>query len=476
MRVLVIEDEDEAVSVLRAALAAVGSNAELLVAANRDEAISLLQDAAQHFDAIICDLRIPPNAGGSPDIDFGMQVYRTAVEELPGTPIRVLSAYGTYEIGGAVLRDAYRDDPFGDGVSMAMLGAYKKEEIPELAEEFARLEASCQSRDDLEIDAAMDDPELTVPERKALQTMARRQRGRVAHITLATGGLSETRVFRVAVADERGARQSTVMVKTGPREKIVNENSRYDQYVGSTLPAATFASKAGTVLAGAGRTAAIGYVVAEPAERLFDLLARDPGAAATAVMALRESLGQLVQGAPTEPLTILQIRAELASDDEVNGLRDAFPDLPWDEVESKLAHPRRAIVHGDLHGANVMVLDGRTPVLIDYGRAGVASATLDPLTLELSLAFHPLAEGARAGWPTVEQASSWDAVDTYVDDVAVAPFVRQCRAWALEVRGGERDVLATAYAFVVRQFRYGTTDRTLARAMLEAIMRRLAET
>ena len=63
--------------------------------------------------------------------------------------------------------------------------------------------------------------------------------------------------------------------------------------------------------------------------------------------------------------------------------------LLWlNEVERRQVQTRWCCVHGDLHGANVLARKDGECVIIDFGDVGDGPASLDPITLELSLLFH----------------------------------------------------------------------------------------
>ncbi len=60
--------------------------------------------------------------------------------------------------------------------------------------------------------------------------------------------------------------------------------------------------------------------------------------------------------------------------------------LTWaDEFEDRNIQVRWCCAHGDLHGHNVLVATDGSACLIDYGDVMDAPASLDPVTLELSL-------------------------------------------------------------------------------------------
>jgi hypothetical protein len=121
--------------------------------------------------------------------------------------------------------------------------------------------------------------------------------------------------------------------------------------------------------------------------------------------------------------------------------------------------------HGDLHGFNVLVNDQNEPTLIDYGEVRKANGALDPVTLELSILFHPGIRGRFGDWPSVEQAAQWADMDSYLAGCPVSEFVRACRGWATVAAAGTDELLATAYAYALRQTKYGDAGTELALAI-----------
>jgi hypothetical protein len=107
-------------------------------------------------------------------------------------------------------------------------------------------------------------------------------------------------------------------------------------------------------------------------------------------------------------------------------------------------------------------------VLIDYGDVGNGPASLDAITLELCLLFHPQRIDM-GGWPTLEQAKQWGSLDAYLDGCPAAEFTRECRAWATRVAAGQREIAASAYAYLFRQLKYADTNKVLALALLAGI-------
>jgi len=129
--------------------------------------------------------------------------------------------------------------------------------------------------------------------------------------------------------------------------------------------------------------------------------------------------------------------------------------------------------HFDLHGLNVLVCKGTTPIVIDYGSVALGPACVDPLILELSVLFHPSAEGLRKSWPTTKQAESWDDLGVFAGGTVIEPYIAECRNWAHEIAGRDSAVFATAYSFAVRQLKYPDTPHDIALKIATAAYRRL---
>jgi len=124
--------------------------------------------------------------------------------------------------------------------------------------------------------------------------------------------------------------------------------------------------------------------------------------------------------------------------------------------------------HGDLHCANVVFDQRGHAMLIDFGDAGPSFAAIDPVTLELCTIFHSQRATLPPGWPTEEGMSQWMAADRFVENCAFTPFIMACRQWAMAVSGSPEEVAAVAYAYAVRQLKYGDTDKNLARTLIRA--------
>jgi hypothetical protein len=224
------------------------------------------------------------------------------------------------------------------------------------------------------------------------------------------------------------------------------------------------------VFAGAGSSGGLFYQLAhEYRESLFDILAIDQKRAAHVVTRLKQKLKQWRDGAPSRSLTVKDIREAVLSDSQISVVAPELAGVSWDRFENYGLQIRECCQHRDLHGLNVLV-EGDEPVLIDFGEVDTAAACFDPITLELSLIFHPSSENIRGEWPTAMQAEKWYDLDLYINGCPVPNFVRNCREWALEAKFGNRELYANVYAYCARQLKYAETNHSLALALIRGVI------
>jgi hypothetical protein len=96
-------------------------------------------------------------------------------------------------------------------------------------------------------------------------------------------------------------------------------------------------------------------------------------------------------------------------------------------------------------------------MLIDFGNAGRSFSTVDPITLELSTAFHIQHARLPAGWPTEFVMNQWPTAIAYTQGCAFGPFIVACRDWANAEASSPEEVCAVAYGYAMRQLKYADT-------------------
>ena len=89
--------------------------------------------------------------------------------------------------------------------------------------------------------------------------------------------------------------------------------------------------------------------------------------------------------------------------------------------------------------------------------------------MELSIVFHPDIAPRTGDWPSLDQASEWGNLDTYLIGCPYPDLVRECREWAIGVAAGQREIAASAYGYLVRQLKYDDTDKDLTLSLLSGV-------
>ena len=471
MRLLIVDDDEDFTRTLLERLRESDVISEAVTARSLERGKQLIEDS--EFDYIICDLKIPSTDGGlDSDSAHGINAYAYARERVAGTPVLVLSGFGDESIVAAMIRRAPHDDPFGTGRPRPMLEYLVKR--PDLQECVSAVEIAAAEVGMLDAVNLSPIPEhLAVPtaQERVLRLFGRLRGGTVVRFKSLSGGLTNSKVLWVRVEDPHGALAGVAVAKIGGLADIGDECNRYDRYI-VTLPAA-FTPRQMVVRAGAGASGGIFYQLDEEFEySLFDLLADKPSLGKTVVEQLKQATARWRDGRPTNMVTVHSIRAGLLSDAELKkrGVRALLTGLPWEDFEASRFQARQCPQHRDLHGLNVLVNGSGSPKMIDFGSAGEANAALDPVTLELSLLFHPSALGRWGPWPTKTDLASWHQRPLYLKDCPFPEYIDACRDWAIQVSGSNQEFYATAYGYAVRQLGYPDTDHAAAVGVIRSAM------
>lgn len=469
MRILFVEDNKTFAERLGRSL----RSANMVdICASRDSALRQLE--GEFYDLIILDLALP-TADGQLDIspEHGQSVFYHALKVAPGTPVYILTGSEPDDFSLSLVRYGRQIDPWGSGAATAGIVYHVKEKADNLLDE-VELAASEVSKTDLvDIDLRGREIPLSAECIRALRVFARLQGGVSCTVRPLGGGLSEARVLRVTVKDERGSPTAMCVAKLGPSAVIQGEAAAHEAYVKRLrINAATPLLR--VLEDGLGRYAGVFYTLAEGYdETLFSVVHRNPEIGPAVIGRVRESLGRWNDAAVVEVVTVADIRRRLIDDDSLAALRDRFDLESICQVENMGVRASRACIHGDLHGGNVLVNGVGDPLLIDFGDVAPGFSCLDPVTLELSLIFHP--EGRSFGAHALEEmVHLWPDVEGYVSGDPLGELVLACRDWAHDIGGGDNAVLAAGYAYGLRQLKYDTVDPAITLRLLKGITSKLA--
>lgn len=412
--------------------------------------------AEHEYDLIICDLALPADDRNlDPEVQEGLRLFALIRERAPGTPVVILSGNLSQQILQGFLKTSRSADIYGRRTEEPLVQAFDKEELPAFIEFVRTHIARTKALDTLELEGGVD---LSVSDARALRIYGRRLGAERANVEALSGGLSGSRTLRVSYREPDGKSVGSVVIKLGALGRVINEADRYHT-VEAKMPVGLGAHVLDVVQAGAGTRGALIYQLAdEYTESLFGLLEKRSPVAAAATSRLADRMKAWVQDSPEAVQTLAQVRRHLITDEDV---LEAGAELRDDrDVEVSVRQTR---AHGDLHGLNVLVNEQGEPTLIDYGEVMPANAALDPVTLELSVLYHPAMAGRLGGWPTLEQARLWKDLESYCAGCPVEDFVRACRGWAVEVSAGQAEILASAYAYSMRQVKYRDDASEMAR-------------
>jgi CheY-like chemotaxis protein len=379
--VLVVEDDPDFISAVQEVLRGLSPGAIAQVAQSRDAALALL--AAEFFDIIILDLKIPTVDGAlDADSQHGLAVFRKAQAIASGTPIVVLTGSPAEDFIQDLLGSARQVDVWGENhnvLTVDFLQKYKFDRFPEMMR--PRLQA-IDKLADVELDRG--GVLLNTQDDRLIRIFARRHGGtRVVASQL--GGLSGAKVLRLRVTNEHGALVHDAVAKIGSMESVVEEGRRFDHDV-ARLEARATPRKLITLEAGAKTAAGVFYSLAAGFDKTAFQAARGaPEYATASVKSVENGTRQWGEGVNQSRRTVQEIRRRLLKDEHLEVMLGQY-DLGWvGEFEKAEIQTRWCCTHGDMHGENVLVSANGSAVIIDYGDVGEATASLDPITLELSL-------------------------------------------------------------------------------------------
>lgn len=474
MRLLIVEDDLDTIDVLRQQLEDPG--VDLVVAQSKESAEAAL--AGDFFDLVLCDLNIPTSDGVlDGTVDHGMAVLTNVRSTCRGTPVIGFSAYGaTPGLLNRLLGMGWQEDFLGVGKDEPVLNFLDKTALDECVIETRRVRQEIDALGEIEIATGFGVVDLTPAHERVLRIYGRRRVGRVLKVAQLGGGLSDSRVVKVRIEGGQGELVATLVAKLGSIDAIDDERSRFQQHVAGSLQLGVCPGLVGVVRAGAGALGGLFYELAgEFPESLFDVLGRDADEASAVVHRLADVVAPWREGASAGEVTVADVRQAFV-DLEQAKLELEQRGLALDAgVENLVVQSRTCLLHGDLHGLNVLVGADGVPLLIDFGEVRHGPAATDPVTMELSALFHPNAPDVLGGWPTADQAKRWFDLDSYTDGCPITAFVRACRQWASAqgVAAGDREIAAVVYSFAMRQLKYEETNKDLALALIAAASERL---
>ena len=466
MHILVVEDDEDFVVEIQDMIADLPGGCTSYVARSRTEACAQLK--ANYLDLVILDLKIPTVTGAlDAEPQHGLYVFDEIRLVAPGTPIFVLTGSPAEDYIRNLLQHSQRIDIWSEGRKAGTIEFLRKLEINQFLSIICPIADAINALADVELNRG--GIELSLAEQRLIRIFAKKYQGVKCVVSTLGQGLSGARVIRLVVTNIQGVQVANAVAKLAGFEVVRSEAERYERHVAPLVSSAA-PSKLAILEFGAYNLAGIFYNLADGFDRsIFDIAKQTPEQCVATIECIENATAPWVGSVPETRKYIKQFRQRLLSDETFFEVQTEFG-LSWAQsFEERLVQTRWACIHGDLHGCNILVsADGKIN-LIDFGDVGDGPASLDPVSLELSLLFHPDSAGICGSWPTIDQARNWGALHSYLVNCPFPEFVTELRSWALRVAGGNREIAASAYSYLIRQLKYPDTDKLIAMALLDGV-------
>lgn len=473
MKILFVEDNDGFARDLEPVLREIPGVGDVLRVVDKESATVALRN--ELIDLIILDLSIPPSKiSDAPDPEHGQALFHEARELCPGTPIFILTGAEVQKFSRGLAKFGNQVKLWGDNTDIETVSFFLKEEVDELLGRVRALAGIFSKMSAVAINTRGKNLGLSPVEEQMLKIFANMADGVACDVSLLSGGLSGARVVKASAMDRGRKPQVLCAAKLGPGSVIQSERDAYEKHarklgIGACPP--LFCA----VDVGVGLNGAIFYTLTDDdTASLFERLTADPTIGPAVVGHVRTGLRRWTEAATAGFVTVADIRRRVIDDEDAAAVEAKFGLARVRKIEGRSVQALQSCIHGDLHCGNVLVKSDGGAVLIDFGDAGPGFTSLDPIALELSLVFHP--DSAKLGLQEslMSNLAAWPDVDDFVQDARLKPMVAACRDWAHDVGGGDQSVLASAYAYALRQLKYEDVSPEITIAFLEKLSELIA--
>ncbi len=458
MKLLIVEDEEHVSEALNRRLSRSKPSIEISVTRSRSSAVDALR--RYEFDFIVCDLKLPPNDGGlDANVEHGFEVHSVAKDVCPGTPSMFFTGYGMNQNVMDELAHGPTHDVLGTGENYPMTQLVTKDDFLTCVDYLETFNAELAKLEAISLEPTGTSLSLDRFESRALQLQAR-SLGGTKIIAESLGGLSGAKALKVTIQDHQDLSLGAYFAKIDERNELSLERENYHEYVLPQLDVGFIPAMGSEIDAGIGKRQALFYQLARRySESLFDVLVRSEGDAVDAVKDLRGVFKPWTHQSVTKKVRIRDLRAERISDAALQPHRQSLGSTEY--FEGLELESATGLQHGDLHGLNVLCDADGPPVVVDFGNVRHAPICIDPVSLELSVLFHPESPFRSGAWPTENQTEAWFNLDRYLRNCPIPEFIKECRLWAHETSNSE-SLSAAVYAEAVRQLKFPDSDHERA--------------
>ena len=477
MRCLLVEDEALRIEEIKPELEKHFGAGNVEVAEDRDAAI--VQISARAFDLIVLDQRIPTAAGQlDPDVEHGRAVLAHIQGTVPDTPVYFFTALPMEDdYIDEIINNGRRCDVWGDRQPIVLVRRFSKATPAPFYDAVKQIADTARITAAIEINTkgaglALDDAEM-----RLLKCFARRQNGECVDVEMLSDGLSGANVLKTNIKDLNGGLRISAATKLGRPSLIARELGCYDPEI-VRLPATTYAPIVSTDMPRIGGKQGAFYRLADGFNRpLFEVLFSSDMDAAACVRALQAAERPWFDNHTTRLMPISEMAKLIVHEDRLAGVHAELAGVDWQKFEDREVRSYACTRHGDLHGENARVDAGNRVVLIDYGSVRTLPSAIDAITLELSPVFHPHGRRDLLKWVPGDGPIDWFDRQAFCRLLAIPEYVNAARDWAHAEAYGDREVIACAYAYVLRQISLSLikpewSDKDLAVAIAKGIIAR----
>ncbi|MDU8498213.1 hypothetical protein RYB01_03345 [Pseudomonas syringae] len=459
MNILIVEDDAEFVEEIKSRVNALSREPLYSIASNFEEASNLIE--SDFFDFIFLDLKLPTTVGSmDSDPQNGRNLLDIAISIAPGTPVFMLTGSSAEQFLPEMMALSQQIDIWGHGKQLPLIGFHPKHRLDSLDLKIKPYLEAFDAVCEVELNSPC---EISLSTSRLIRIFTASVGGVFCKIAKISSGLSDASVFKLEVNDSSGRRIHDSVAKIGSPSYIQDEVDRHDRFISRLEPNAT-PRKVAVLTHGAKKTSGVFYSLATASDlNGYSFLEKN---SSLIIGRLRSCLQRWTDSAIQRRTTVKDIRRAFIDDDDFKSVAHLISHEWTDRFEANPLHVRWGCVHGDLHGLNILVSEDAVPVLIDYGDVGEGALSTDPITLELSVFFHPKGPLRDSIWPSENTAKNWGQSD-FIDDQCPSPeFFSKCQEWAEAVSVGKRERAAVAYGYLVRQLKYDDCNVPRINALL----------
>lgn len=466
MRVLLIEDNREYAEELALALRSL-KIVEVELAFNAESGRKRL---AQDIDYVILDLALPIDDDGSPDVAHGASVFEFVRVNYPGTPVLILTGHSSSLFAQQLIDAPCLGELWGFRPAKNIIALRNKDQTARVVSDI-----STAAKLLADVDPAIEihgkqQAQLNSAQLRVLRCFANQRGSRELRVQRLDSGVSGAVVLKIDVLGQQRRVRETCVGKLAEPVVIARENENYEQEV-VRLPFGVAPGLVCRVSTGAGAQQGVFFSLAREFSRDAFTAMQVNGAGTAVSRAVKQALLPWHGDCVVRQGMVRDIRRTYVSDEELEAIRQSLRLGELSDIEQLALQFTESTVHGDLHGANVLVDAEHNVAVIDYGDVTVAPTVLDPITFDLSVLFHPSRSGVRQMSP--EQLAVWFDLEQYAAAHPMREMVVEIRHWLEESLFGEREIAAGVYAYALRQARYEDTDKELVVALLRSAIGQL---